>query len=69
MLVRKQDKSFGPQFLRSPGLFLECALVPLPSIVDRGELTSVFSSLQLAIVMCLYVVMEKHVFVLRGLPL
>jgi hypothetical protein len=34
--------------------------VPLPDVTDRGECTSDYS-IQLAIVICLYASMEKHV--------
>lgn len=44
MLVRKLQENrtrvLGPQFLQSTALFLECALVPLPGVLDRGEFTS-----------------------------
>lgn len=57
-----------PSFFRNTELFLECAFVFLPGIVDRREFASDYS-LQLAIVICLYASMGKHVFATRGLSL
>lgn len=59
MLV-KNSKSCDFGVFRNTELFLDCAFVPLPGVLDRREFTS-DCSLQLAIVTC-YVPLWKNMF-------
>jgi hypothetical protein len=69
-LLSAHEKTVRKQvlFLQNVELFLECVLKLIPGIVDRSELTSDYS-LQLAIDICLYASVGKHVSAACGLSL
>ena len=62
-----KQESCDLSFFKNTELFWECVFLLLPGVVGRSEFSTVYA-LQLAIVICLYASMEKHVSATVQLP-
>lgn len=70
VLVKKLQETKSlvtSSFFKNIELFLDYAFVPLPNMEEKSVLTSDYP-LQLAIIICLCVSLEKYIFVASSLP-